>query len=92
MRSVYLFEILEYKGAVPVLYTVDLKNGKGKITKGRVGSVDATFTMLDDDFIELAMGKITTKKALVTGKIGIKGNIVKAWRFSAKIIPGAARL
>ena len=87
-----MFEILEYKGAVPVHYTVDLKNGNGKITEGKAGSVDATFTMLDDDFIELAMGKITTKKALLTGKIGIKGNIIKAWRFSPKIIPRDARL
>jgi len=30
----------------------------GAIAKGKEGKPDATFTMLDDDFMELAAGKL----------------------------------
>ena len=49
VQAVYLFELSEKKGAKPVYFTVDLKNGDGKVTEGKVDGVkpDSTFVMLD---------------------------------------------
>ncbi len=49
--AVFLWEIRANKDAEPVFYTVDLKNGNGKITKGKEGKPDTTFVILDDDLV-----------------------------------------
>ena len=36
LKAVYAFEIFKKKGDTPQVWTVDLKNGKGTMTKGRV--------------------------------------------------------
>ena len=58
--AVYCFELREKKGAKAVIYTIDLKNGKGAIQEGKIEGVkaDATFVMLDNDFIALSQGKL----------------------------------
>jgi len=38
----------------------------GAIAKGKEGKPDATFTMLDDDFLELAAGKLNPQNAFMT--------------------------
>lgn len=55
---VYHFELREKKSDKPELVTVDLKNGNGKITMGKEGKADATFIMLDADFMKLVDGKL----------------------------------
>ena len=56
--AIYLWEIREKKGGDPEFITVDLKNGNGKITMGKGDRPDATFVMLDDDFMKLVNGKL----------------------------------
>ena len=56
--AVFLFEIREKKDGEPQYFTIDLKNGNGKVTKGKEGTPDTTFVMLDDDFILLSQGKL----------------------------------
>ena len=53
VQSVYAFEIRAKKGAKPTIFTVDLKNGSGAVKTGKIDGVkaDATFVMLDDDFV-----------------------------------------
>ena len=48
-----MFEIREKKDGQPTIFTVDLKNGKGAVKEGKIDGVkpDATFFMLDDDFV-----------------------------------------
>ncbi len=58
MGCVYHFEISEKKGDEPTTITVDLKNGNGKITIAKEGKPDATFIMLDADFVDLVGGKL----------------------------------
>ena len=60
VQCVYAFEIREKKGAKPQTFTIDLKNGSGQIKEGKIDGVkaDATFVMLDDDFIALSQGKL----------------------------------
>ena len=54
--AVYAFEIREKKGDKPTIFTIDLKNGNGAIKEGKIEGVkvDATFVMLDDDFIKMS--------------------------------------
>jgi 3-hydroxyacyl-CoA dehydrogenase/3a,7a,12a-trihydroxy-5b-cholest-24-enoyl-CoA hydratase len=60
VASVFEFEILRAKGGKPeATYTIDLKNGQGKVTKGKGGAkADANFTMTDDDFEAVCQGKL----------------------------------
>ena len=53
VQSVYMFEIRETKAGEPTIFTIDLKNGKGTVKEGKIEGVkpDATFVMLDDDFV-----------------------------------------
>ena len=48
-----MFEISETKAGEPTIFTIDLKNGKGAVKEGKIDGVkpDATFVMLDDDFV-----------------------------------------
>jgi putative sterol carrier protein len=75
-----------------VLYTLDLKNGKGKIVEGKVGTIDATFSILDDDLIAMTNGKLDPQSALMNGKMKIKGNMAKAMKFTPDILPKDAKL
>ena len=92
--SVYAFEIRPKKGAKATLWTVDLKNGKGAVAKGKIDGVkaDATFVMLDDDFVQLAMGKLNPQTAFMKGKMKIKGNMKAALKFKPDMIPKDAAL
>ena len=90
--AVYLWELREKKGEAPEYWTVDLKNGNGKITKGKEGKADATFVMLDSDFLKLINGKLKGQDAFMTGKMKIKGNMAKALKFTPDVLPKDAKL
>ena len=89
---VYHFEISEKKGDEPTTITVDLKNGNGKITIGKEGKPDATFIMLDADFMDLVGGKLKSQDAFMQGKMKIKGNMAKAMKFNPSVLPKDAKL
>ncbi len=82
---VYLLQVFEKKGSPIEKFTIDLKNGKGGITKGKNGKIDATFTISDDDAVDLFGGKITHIDAFMKGKIKIKGNMQAATKFTPEI-------
>ena len=90
--AVYLWELRAKKDATPEYWTVDLKNGNGKITKGKEGRADATFVMLDSDFMKLINGKLKGQDAFMTGKMKIKGNMAKALKFTPDVLPKEAKL
>ena len=90
--AVFHFEFRASKGSDPQSVTVDLKNGNGKIVLGKEGKADATFIMLDDDFMKLAGGKLKPQDAFMTGKMKIKGNMAKAMKFNPNILPKEAKL
>ena len=89
---VYHFELRGKKADAPQFVTVDLKNGNGKITMEKEGKADATFIMLDADFMALVGGKLKPQQAFMTGKMKIKGNMAKAMKFNPSVLPQGAKL
>ena len=87
-NAVYGVNILEKKKGKPVLqYTIDLKNGDGKVVEGTPKNGDATFTMVDGDFVELCKGKLNPQMAFIRGKMKIKGSMKKATLFTPDLFP-----
>jgi putative sterol carrier protein len=64
----------------------------GSIVEGKGEKPDATFTMLDDDFMQLAAGKLNPQSAFMGGKMKIKGNMAKAMKFTPDVLPKDAKL
>ncbi|XP_073200882.1 peroxisomal multifunctional enzyme type 2 isoform X4 [Lepidochelys kempii] len=64
-------------GETAAQWTIDLKNGSGEVYQGPAqGSADTTFTLSDQDFMEVVLGKINPQKAFFSGKLKVKGNIM----------------
>ena len=90
--AVFHFEVTPDAGGEPVVYTVDLKNGDGSITKGRQGTADATFCIKDDDLVQVSQGKLNPQVAFMQGKMKIKGNMAKASKFTPDVLPKPPKL
>ena len=67
VQCVYAFELREKKGGKATTFTIDLKNGNGAIKEGKIDGVkaDATFVMLDQDFLKLSQGKLKPQEAFM---------------------------
>lgn len=66
LQAVFAFEITPKKGEPPArIWTIDLKNGNGFVKQGRPENPDATFTMTDDDFEQVVLGKLNGQTAFV---------------------------
>ena len=88
VQAVFCWEITPKKGAKPAkVYELDLKNGNGTVIEHRPKKADATFTMTDDDFEAVCMGKMNGQTAFMTGKMKIKGNLAKATKFTPDLFP-----
>lgn len=88
VNSVFGFEITKAKGQKPTLiYEIDLKNGQGSVHQRKPQSPDATFTMTDDDFNNVCMGKLNPQIAFMQGKMKIKGNMAAASKFTPDLFP-----
>ena len=87
--ATFSYEITLKKGQKPAaVFDVDLKNGSGHVKKGvPAKKPDATFTMTDDDFEAVCLGKLNGQTAFMTGKMKIKGNLAKATKFTPDLFP-----
>ena len=92
IQAIFHFEISATKGGEAQFFTVDLKNGSGSVARGKVGTPDATFIMLDDDLIGIAKGTLNPQNAFMQGKMRIKGNMGKAAKFTPDILPKNAKI
>ncbi|XP_058395136.1 peroxisomal multifunctional enzyme type 2 [Diceros bicornis minor] len=64
-------------GNTAAKWTIDLKNGSGKVYQGPAkGSADTTFILSDEDFMEVVLGKLDPQKAFFNGKLKARGNIM----------------
>lgn len=62
---------------------IDLKNGSGSLQKGpNGGKVDVTFTVADEDFMEVVQGKLNPQKVqkLLPGRMGRFSCLIPALR------------
>lgn len=88
VAAIFGFEITKTKGGkVEASYEIDLKNGQGNVKKGKPEKADATFTMTDDDFEAVCLGKLNPQIAFMQGKMKIKGNMAKATKFTPDLFP-----
>ena len=84
---VYHLEISPAKGKPATVWTIDLKNGKGSVVKGKEGKADATFAMVDADAVSLFDGKLNPQTAFMQGKMKIRGNMGAAQKFTPDLFP-----
>lgn len=76
--AVYEFNV---KGDEAGLWFADLKNGTGKVGKGKAPTnVDATLTMDSKHFFDMFAGKLKPASAFMTGKLKISGDLQKAMK------------
>ncbi|XP_056393346.1 peroxisomal multifunctional enzyme type 2 isoform X2 [Hyla sarda] len=76
VNAVFQWDITK-DGKTAAQWTIDLKNGSGEVYSGSVrGRADTTFTLSDQDFMDLVLGKLNPQKAFFAGKLKVKGNIM----------------
>jgi len=86
--AIFGFEITKTKGGpVEGIWEIDLKNGEGACEKRKPEKADATFTMTDDDFEAVCLGKLNPQMAFLQGQMKIKGNMAKATKFTPDLFP-----
>ncbi|KAL5486546.1 hypothetical protein EMCRGX_G019043 [Ephydatia muelleri] len=88
VKASFLLKITGSDGVVNE-YLVDLKEGNGSFAKG-TGKGDVTITMSDDDFFDLATGKLNAQKAFFAGKLKLAGNTAAAMKLQA-IMPSPVK-
>ncbi|CAD8099193.1 unnamed protein product [Paramecium primaurelia] len=84
INAVYYFEVSKAKGEPPEVQSQ-------KWNRRKVGTADATFTMIDDDKIVMAQGKLNPQQAFMQGKMNIKGNMAAATKFTPDLLPKDAK-
>jgi len=72
------------------VWILDLKDAAKptivEITDGTEGpAADSTFTMTDDNFINIAVGKVNPQAAYRKGQLKLKGNLPKAMAFNTQV-------
>lgn len=92
VNGVFQFVIKNNEGKEEV-FVVDVKK-EGKVSRGKGAKPDAILTLKDQDFVDLATGKLNGQKAYMSGKLKIKGQIMLAMKLDTvfKAVKPAARL
>ncbi|XP_016279236.1 peroxisomal multifunctional enzyme type 2 isoform X2 [Monodelphis domestica] len=76
VNAVFQWNITKH-GQTAAQWTIDLKNGSGELYQGPArGSADTSFTLSDENFMEVVLGKLNPQKAFFSGKLQVKGNIM----------------
>ncbi|CAL2050371.1 unnamed protein product [Caenorhabditis brenneri] len=65
---------LDFKSANPSVYLGDVQNGE---------KANATVTVADSDFVDIAAGKLNAQKAFMSGKLKVKGNVMLLQKLQA---------
>ncbi|KAA8915630.1 hypothetical protein TRICI_002211 [Trichomonascus ciferrii] len=74
--AVIVFQLKNKQGETKSWW-LDLKK-EGAVGEGTVEKPDITLSMSDDHFGQLVEGKANAQKLFMTGKLKVKGNVMKA--------------
>ncbi|MCJ1322016.1 hypothetical protein MMC15_007361 [Xylographa vitiligo] len=78
-QAIFAFVLKNAQGETDSWY-IDLKD-KGEVAKGEApagGKADVTLSLSDDDFSKLVAGKTQAQRLFMSGKLKVKGNVMKA--------------
>ncbi|KFP39798.1 Peroxisomal multifunctional enzyme type 2, partial [Chlamydotis macqueenii] len=76
VNAIFQWDITK-DGKTAMQWTIDLKNGSGAVYQGPArSSADTTFTLSDEDFMDVVQQKTNPQKAFFSGKLKVKGNIM----------------
>ncbi len=90
--------LFHFKISAPdTTWTLDLKNGKGKVSAGLEGKPDCTLEISDADWQAMTSGKADAQKLYFGGKLKIAGNVMASQKLEflkkidpAKLAPASA--
>ncbi|CAN6664859.1 fatty acid-binding protein [Trichomonascus vanleenenianus] len=74
--AVVVFNLKNKQGETQAWY-LDLKKD-GAVGKGAIEGADLTLSLSDEHFGQLVQGKANAQKLFMTGKLKVKGNVMKA--------------
>lgn len=81
INAVYLYNIT--KGGKQVKqWTMDLKNAEIYEGAPKSGKPNTTLTVSDDDFVQMALGKLNPQAAFMKGKLKVAGNVMLAQKLA----------
>lgn len=80
VRAIYGFKVTNGPNGQTAFWTINAKEGKGKITLNGKEKCDVTFIISDEDVTDLMTGKMPPQKAFFQGKIKIQGNMGAAMK------------
>ncbi|KAI9310962.1 SCP2 sterol-binding domain-containing protein [Dichotomocladium elegans] len=81
VNGIFQFDIKNKDGKVET-FIIDVKK-EGKVTRGKGPKADATLSIKDQDFVDLATGKLNGQKAYMSGKLKVKGQIMLAMKLDS---------
>uniref|UniRef100_A0AAQ5X890 Sterol carrier protein 2 n=1 Tax=Amphiprion ocellaris TaxID=80972 RepID=A0AAQ5X890_AMPOC len=87
--GVFAFKVKDGPGGQEETWVVDVKNGKGSVSK----KADCTLSMSDQDLLDLMTGKLNPQTAFFKGTLKISGNMGMAMKLqNLQVTPGKAKL
>jgi 3-hydroxyacyl-CoA dehydrogenase/3a,7a,12a-trihydroxy-5b-cholest-24-enoyl-CoA hydratase len=88
VNGIFQMDIIDKKGGKVVKqWTIDLKNGSGACKEGPDDKNSASFTVSDEDFVQMCHGKLNPQMAFIQGKMKIKGSMSLATKFTPELFP-----
>lgn len=82
VRGIYGFKVRNGPAGAEGYWVINAKEGKGKVTYDGKEKPDVSFTVSDDDVVDLISGKLNPQKAFFQGKIKIQGNMGLAMKLT----------